>query len=128
MSCKSLSNSDAAEIEGSRKTENNKEYDFGLEIIRDPVRSPEAHQIQLVFCHMRDRLFIDLQNEISIIPFHKTFLTQLLFYGSKSYSVPINTFLNEYWKILRSFNLKSALVFPLQYFYVFYIFLMYFFS
>ena len=46
-----------------------------------------------IFCHMRDQLFIDFQNEISIIPFHKTFLTQLRLYGSESYSVPINTFI-----------------------------------
>ena len=49
-----------------------------------------------IFCHTRDQLFIDLQNEISIIPFHKTFLTQLHLYGCESYNVPTNTFINTF--------------------------------
>ena len=59
----------------------------------ESIESTEHYQLSCpIFCHMRDQLLIDLQNEISIIPFHKTFLTQLLLYGSESYSVPINTF------------------------------------
>ena len=63
-------------------------------------KSMESTQHYLLFCtilcHMRGQLFIDIQNEISIIPFHKTFLTQLLLYGGESYSVPINTFTNTF--------------------------------
>ena len=43
-----------------------------------------------LYCPMRDQLFLDLQNEISIIPFQKAFLTRFLSYGNESYSVHIN--------------------------------------
>ena len=46
-----------------------------------------------LYCPMRDQLFLDLQNEISIIPFQKTFLTRLLLYGNESYSVHTNNFI-----------------------------------
>ena len=52
-------------------------------------KSVESIEHYLLFCPIFCQLFIDLQNEISIIPF----LTQLLLYGSESYSVPINTFI-----------------------------------
>ena len=58
-------------------------------------------------------------------------VSQNILYGSESYSVTTNTFILQCtinyimntWKIPRSFHLKSALAFPLQYFYVFLYFL-----
>ena len=46
-----------------------------------------------LYCPMREQLFTDLNNEISIIPFHKTFLTRLLLYGNESFSAYTNNFI-----------------------------------
>ena len=60
-------------------------------------KSIESTEHYLLFCPlyrpMRDQLFFDLQNEISIIPFHYTFLTRLLLYGNESYSDYTNNFI-----------------------------------
>ena len=46
-----------------------------------------------LYCPMCEQLFTDLNNEISIIPFHKTFLTCLLLYGNESFSAYTNNFI-----------------------------------
>ena len=59
--------------------------------------SVESTEHYLLVCpnyhQFRHQLFTDLQTEMSIIPFNKSYLTQILLYGSESYSDGINNFI-----------------------------------
>ena len=65
-----------------------------------------------IFCHTRDQLFTDIQNEISVTACDKTFVTQLLLYRNESSSVSTGNFILQ-WSINYSYIGMNPLVFLL---------------